>query len=377
MARRHVELCRRLDGVTVSTVAAPNAQGFDQGEPYGIAREPFTFRGARTALNRWRWGRSIGRRAADTDMIHCGNIRPCGYPVLAGRRKTRPRLPFLLYVNGSDLLREREKINKSLSKRWLLRRLLRQAAGIVANSAWTGETTFALCETLGVPPGDRLAAIELGTDPQQFRPQNDRRQLRARFGWEENTIAVTVARLVPHKGHDVALRAIAGVVREFPSLRYLVVGEGPNEQALRRLAADLGIGDKVVFAGALPDADIAEAYATSDVYIGLSRQDGVEVEGFGISFIEASASGIAVVAGDSGGVRSAVRDGETGIVVAPSDADAAASALRQLLTFPERRHAIGAAGRRAVETHYNWDRVARDTREFAEQAVRPAGARSG
>jgi phosphatidylinositol alpha-1,6-mannosyltransferase len=118
------------------------------------------------------------------------------------------------------------------------------------------------------------------------------------------------------------------------------------------------------------DADVAEAYATSDVYIGLSRQDGKAIEGFGISFIEASASGIPIIAGDSGGVRSAVRDGETGVVVEPNDPDAVASALRQLLASPERRKALGRAGRRAVETHYNWDRVARETTEFAERAVR-------
>ncbi|HJU74700.1 MAG TPA: glycosyltransferase family 4 protein [Gemmatimonadaceae bacterium] len=371
MARRHVELCRRLatDGVTVSTVDAPNAHTFDREEPYRITREPFTFRGARTAFNRWRWGRNIAQRARAADVIHCGNIRPCGYPVLAARRRAQARVPFLLYVNGGDLLREREKIASSAAKRWLARRLFKQAAGIVANSAWTAETAWTLCESLGIATADRIASIDLGTDPNQFRPENDRRQLRAKLGWDELCIAVTVARLVPHKGHDVALRAIAAVLREFPALRYLIVGDGPNEDVLRRLAADLGIADKVAFVGALPDADVAEAYATSNLYIGLSRLHGVEVEGFGISFIEAGASGIPVIAGDSGGVRSAVRDGETGIVVPPNDVDAAAAALRQLLGNPERRRALGRAGRRAVETHFNWDRVARDTCHFAEQIV--------
>ena len=123
-----------------------------------------------------------------------------------------------------------------------------------------------------------------------------------------------MARLVPHKGQDVALRACAAVVREHPTLRYLIVGEGNHEAALRRLAQDVGIADRVAFVGSLDDNEVAEAYATSDVYLGLSRQVGVDIEGFGISFIEASASGVPVIAGDSGGVRSAVRDGETGIL---------------------------------------------------------------
>lgn len=371
MARRHVELCRRLasEGVIVSTVSAANAQRFDQEEPYRITREPFSFQGAKTLPNRWRWARSIAQRAADVDVIHCGNIRPCGYPLMLARRRSACA-PFLIYVNGSDLLHEREKITASTMKRWFVKRLFAQSAGIVANSAWTAETAWALCETLGIDAANRIVAIDLGADPEQFRPENDRGALRASLGWKGLCVALTVARLVPHKGQDVALRAVAAVIREHPSLRYLIVGEGPNEATLRRLAGDLGIADRVVFAGALSDSDIAEAYATSDVYLGLSRESGKAIEGFGISFIEASASGLPVIAGDSGGVRSAVRDGETGIVVKPNDADAVASALRQLLANPERRTALGRAGRRAVETHYNWDRVARETTAFAERAVR-------
>ncbi len=371
MARRHVELCRRLanDGVIVSTVAAANAQRFDQEEPYRIAREPFTFQGAKTATNRWRWARSIARRAGDVDVIHCGNIRPCGYPLMLARRGAARGAPFLIYVNGSDLLQERERITASAMKRWFVRRLLSRCAGIVANSAWTAETAWCLCETLRIDAADRIVAIDLGTDPEQFRPENDRGALRASLGWKGLCVALTVARLVPHKGQDVALRAMAAVLREHPTLRYLIVGDGPNESTLRTLARDLGIADRVAFAGPMTDEEVAEAYATSDVYIGLSRQDGKAIEGFGISFIEASASGLPVIAGDSGGVRSAVRDGETGVVVPPNDCDAAASALRQLLANPERRKALGRAGRRLVETHYNWDRVARETAAFVERAV--------
>ena len=118
------------------------------------------------------------------------------------------------------------------------------------------------------------------------------------------------------------------------------------------------------------DDELPETYATSTVYLGASRVDKeINVEGFGISFLEAGASGIPSVAGDSGGVRSAVRDGETGIVVPPTDADAIADAIRSLLLNPDRRKQMGRAARHAVETHYNWDRVARDTRDFTSQVV--------
>jgi phosphatidylinositol alpha-1,6-mannosyltransferase len=175
---------------------------------------------------------------------------------------------------------------------------------------------------------------------------------------------LTVARLVAHKGQDVAIRALALLPAD---VHYLIVGSGPDEPRLRSLAAQVGVADRVTIAGALDDADVAEAYATASVYVGLSRRDGdVSVEGFGISFVEAGASGTPSVAGDSGGVRAAVRDGETGIVVAPTDPIAAATAIGALLANEARRAAMGAAARRAVETYYNWDRVARDTMAFVD-----------
>jgi phosphatidylinositol alpha-1,6-mannosyltransferase len=181
---------------------------------------------------------------------------------------------------------------------------------------------------------------------------------------------LTAARLVPHKGQDVALQALARLATDFPSLRYVVVGDGPDGSRLERLARELGVAGRVVFAGVLSDDDLADAYATATVYVGLSRvDDRVNVEGFGISFIEAAACGVPSVAGDSGGVRSAVRDGETGLVVPPTDADEVVRALRLLLDDTAMRRRLGACGRRLVETHYNWDRVARDTVAFAHQVA--------
>ena len=161
------------------------------------------------------------------------------------------------------------------------------------------------------------------------------------------------------------IRAVASLKAEFPALRYAIVGTGSDEARLRDLAGSLGLTGRMIFAGALSDDEVAEAYATSTVYAGLSRvEEGIHAEGFGISFLEAAASGVPSVAGDSGGVRSAVRDGKSGIVVPPTDVGAAANALRIFLSDEAKRSAMGRAGRMLVETYYNWDRVARDTREF-------------
>jgi phosphatidyl-myo-inositol dimannoside synthase len=164
---------------------------------------------------------------------------------------------------------------------------------------------------------------------------------------------------------------MAALTEEFPTLRYAIVGTGPDEGRLRALAAELKISDRTIFTGAVTDDEIAEAYATSTIYMGLSRVESVIfAEGFGISFLEAAASGVPSIAGDSGGVRSAVRDGISGIIVPPTDVRSVTDAIRDLLSNPEKRAAMGASARSLVETYYNWDRVARDTRVFTEQVVK-------
>ncbi len=374
MARRHVELCRRFadddNTMAVSTVAIHSPRKFDAHEPYDIHRQPFPFRDAKRFINQIRWSRWLSRFCRNRiDVIHCGNVRPVGYAVLATHR--RLGLPYLVYVNGGDLLRELRKARTSRLKRAGAARILGEASGIVATSKWVAELAGEVMDAVGIRTVPPVAALDLGTDPVAFHPSRDSRKLRARWRIGGAPIMITVARLVPHKGQDMGIRALAALRPEFPDLRYIIVGEGDEERTLRDLARELEVRDRVVFAGPMGDDELPEAYATSTVYLGASRVDrGINAEGFGISFLEASASGLPVVAGNSGGIRSAVRDGETGVVVPPTDLDAIVAALRGYLGNEARRRETGAAGRRAVETHYNWDRVARDTRQFTRDVVR-------
>jgi phosphatidyl-myo-inositol dimannoside synthase len=372
MARRHVELARRWPGGTmaVSTVAAA-APADDAAHRVAVLRQPFGFREANRFARQVQWARWLTRNMDGVALLHCGNIRPVGYAVWWAARRTRT--PYLVYVNGGDLLREKVKARGWL-KRASGRRILGDAAGIVANSAWSADVTRDVMRLMGVTAPPPVTVIDLGTDPEHFHPSRDTGALRARLGIGSAPLVLTVARLVPHKGQDVGIRAVAALATEVPALRYLLVGEGHDESRLRALAADLGVADRVIFAGPLSDADVAEAYATATVYLGASRLDrGVNVEGFGISFVEAGASGTPAVAGDSGGVRSAVRHGETGFVVPPDDVSAISVALRTLLTDGTRREAMGRAARVAVEQYYNWDRVARETHDLAERVARGGG----
>jgi glycosyltransferase involved in cell wall biosynthesis len=375
MARRHVELCRRFADrdttIEVSTVRAENAAAFDASEPYKINRQPFPFSMAKVFTNQLRWGRWLSSRAArEIDVLHCGNIRPVGYGVLLAH--LRRRAPFLVYVNGGDLLKEQAGIAASARKRFGARHILGAASGIVATSAWVAGLAADVMQQLGIERPPPIGAFDLGTDPKFFHPARDAGRLRAKWAIGDAPLLLTVARLIPHKGQDVVLRALAALKTEFPTLRYAMIGVGPDESRLRKLAEDLNVADRVIFAGAVSDDEVAEAYATSTVYVGLSRTDkSIDAEGFGISFVEASASGVPIIGGDSGGVRSAVRDGESGVIVPPQDVNAVVEALRAYLSNPAKRASTGMIGRSLVETYYNWDRVARDTRNFTYEVVKP------
>ena len=373
MARRHVELVRRFPNETesmiVSTVQLDGAEAFDRDESYRIYRQPFHFREANRFSRQLQWSRWLVMNADSVDVIHCGNIRPAGYATMWAN--SRLGIPYIVYVNGGDLLRELEKTAKSSLKKRTAHRIFGKASGIAATSEWVADLTRQVMDQVGIRRPPPVAALGLGTDPETFSPSKDSGKLRERWQTIANPILITVARLVPHKGQDTIIRALPEVAAQFPDVRYVIIGEGGDRTRLLGLARDLGVESNVILAGALPDADLPEAYATSTIYVGASRIDrAVNAEGYGISFLEAASSGLPVVAGDSGGVRSAVRDGETGIVIDPSDAGKWADTILLLLQDGNRRKELGRAGRAAVESYYNWERTARDTRDFTLSVTR-------
>ncbi len=370
MARHHVELCRRFtpDTISVSTVAPDNPAWCDQDEAYPILRERFTFREAKRLTSAVRWAAHLEQLARESiDVLHCGNIRSAGYAVWWASR--RLGIPYLLYVNGTDVLIERRKA-RSLVKRLFARNLFEGAAAVIAPSAWTAGVTRALLGELNARTMPRIEVVELGTDPTWFRPDRDTAAFSRTYDLDGRLVALTVARLVPHKGQDVAIRAVKALRDKGIDLRYLIVGEGLDHQRLSALANELGLEGVVRFTGRLSDAEIADAFARADLYLGISREDdSVAVEGFGISFAEAAASGTPAIAGDSGGIRSAVIDGVTGILIPPNDVVAAAAAIERLARDDALRARMGREARSLVEDRLNWARCALRTREIAAWAA--------
>jgi phosphatidylinositol alpha-1,6-mannosyltransferase len=153
-----------------------------------------------------------------------------------------------------------------------------------------------------------------------------------------------------------------------------VVGSGEGLRELEALAHQLRVNDRVRFLTDVPDRDLPGLYNCAEIYLGLSRLMDQRVEGFGISLVEAGACGVPVIAGRTGGIPEAVREKETGLLVNPEQPEEVSGALRSLLENPVRAKTMGLAGRRAVETYYNWNRVAADVARIGHelgQSIRP------
>jgi phosphatidylinositol alpha-1,6-mannosyltransferase len=169
-----------------------------------------------------------------------------------------------------------------------------------------------------------------------------------------------VSRLVPRKGQDMLIRALPTIRRRVPGAALLLGSGGPYRSTLERLAREHGVESDVVFTGSVPWAELPSLYAAGDVYAMpcRTRAAGLDVEGLGIVYLEASATGLPVVAGDSGGAPDAVLPGETGYVVGGRDVPAIAARITDLLADPAAARAMGAAGRAWVEREWRWERQA-------------------
>ena len=206
----------------------------------------------------------------------------------------------------------------------------------------------------------RLERLPSGVDTSLFRPGAGGDEVRRRHGLVDRPVVVCVSRLVPRKGQDVLIRALPLIQRRVPGAALLCVGGGPYLATLQRLARENDVTSSVVLTGSVSWAELPAHYDAGDVFAMpcRTRRAGLEVEGLGIVFLEASATGLPVVAGRSGGSPAAVRDGETGHVVDGTSVGEVADAVAGLLEDRDRARAMGAAGRAWVEKEWRWDVLA-------------------
>lgn len=242
------------------------------------------------------------------------------------------------------------------------RQALARIGGQVDVVTYLGEYTRARLQ----PAFGDVSMVQLpsGVDTATFHAGAGGEQVRARHGLTDRPVIVCVSRLVPRKGQDVLIRALSLVQQQIPEAALLIVGGGPAMPRLQSLVQQQGLQHDVVLTGSVPWEQLPAHYAAGDVFAMpcRDRMRGLEVEGLGIVFLEASATGLPVVAGRSGGSPDAVREGETGFVVDGTSVVEVAGRLVELLADPARAQAMGAAGRAWVEAEWRWDVLAQRLR---------------
>jgi phosphatidylinositol alpha-1,6-mannosyltransferase len=256
--------------------------------------------------------------------------------VLKGRLGVR----YVVAAHGAEILGPQ----RSPWHSFLMRQALRGADRVFAVSRFTADhvTRIGLSK-------ERIEVIPNGVDPRRFTPGPRDPELARRFGLHGREVILTVGGLVDRKGHDTVIRAMALLKDRRPNLRYLVAGgwslASSREPFLRALVAELGIEERVVFTGFVRDEDLPAIYRLGDLFVMTGREI-VErgwVEGFGISYLEAAASGLPIVATRAGGVEDAVTE-ENAVFVPPDDPAATAAAIEKLLDDSGRRNRMSESG---------------------------------
>jgi phosphatidylinositol alpha-1,6-mannosyltransferase len=241
------------------------------------------------------------------------------------------------------------------------RQLLRRIGERTDTLTYLGEYTRSRIAAAVTPrAAARMVQLPPGVDEKTFYPGSGGAVVRARLGLADRPVVVCVSRLVARKGQDTLILALPRILREFPDAVLLIVGDGPYRRDLERLAARTGVAAAVRFTGAVPWAELPAHYGAGDVFAMpcRTRLGGLDVEGLGIVYLEASATGLPVVAGDSGGAPDAVLEGETGYVVRGGSPHQTADRVLTLLRDPELRSRLGERGRQWVEEAWRWDLLA-------------------
>jgi phosphatidylinositol alpha-1,6-mannosyltransferase len=241
------------------------------------------------------------------------------------------------------------------------RHLLRRIGESTDTLTYLGEYTRSrIAGALTERAAARMTQLPPGVDEKTFHPGSGGDEVRARLGLTDRPVVVCVSRLVPRKGQDTLIRAMPRILAAEPDAVLLIVGDGPYGKDLRRLARETGVAGSVRFTGAVPWEELPAHYGAGDVFAMpcRTRRGGLDVEGLGIVYLEASATGLPVVAGDSGGAPDAVLDGETGWVVRGGVPEEAADRIVTLLGDAELRRRMGERGRAWVEEKWRWDLLA-------------------
>lgn len=347
------------DRTEICAPRAPGSAEIDADYPIAVHRLPlplgesFLAKAAKTAIPPvWALQRMLDRTP---NRLHCGQVFSSGLLGLACRRWFG--LPYVVYVYGSETVR----LGGTGRSRDLMLAILSEADTVVTNS----DSTTREFADFGVAR-DRLLRVYPGVDPRVFVPAPPDPAWVERLGLDGKRVLLTVARLDQRKGHDLVIRALARLPDD---VVYLVPSKGREEDRLKSLVDELGLTNRVHFLGFVPDEDLPTLYNLCDIHVMPNRvTEGTQlegdIEGFGISFVEAGSCGKPVVGGRSGGAMESVQDGRTGLLVDPTSEDELVDAIGSILDDADRAAEMGRLARARVEQELDWRILARQVEQI-------------
>ena len=342
-------------GVVVYAPAWSGAAEFDAGQPFPVVRHPTSLMLPVPGVAR-RARAILAEHSCDTVLF--GAAAPLGLLAPGLRAAGATRIVALTHGHEAG---------------WAVlpgaRFLLRKIGDSVDVLTYLGEYfRLRIARALSAPAAARMVRLAPGVDNGQFRPGAGGEAgagIRARLGIKADAqVVLCVSRLVPRKGQDTLISAwprvlAAARAQEGPEPVLLIVGGGPYGSKLRKLAQRVGVAGSVIFTGSVPWDDLPAYYAAGTIFAMpcRTRRAGLDVEGLGIVYLEASATGLPVIGGDSGGAPDAILPGETGYVVHGGDVSELAERLIQLLADPDAAASMGDKGLAWIDQEWRWDLV--------------------
>ncbi|NTV29134.1 MAG: glycosyltransferase family 4 protein [Candidatus Omnitrophica bacterium] len=343
-------LCRALSAADIMVLAPAcgDTSEFDRAQAFKIIRRPYVIR---TPLLEklvkivlpFFFARTILAREG-VAYLHCAHVLSTGFIGLAFKRLRG--LNYIIYSHSADILEHR-------GKPWLrpwLDRILASASYIVVSNRFTAVKL----QEMGIPEGKILLSWPK-IDSDAFTVAADRAPVLEGLGLAGRRLILSVGRLVERKGFDKMIAAMPEILRTAPEAVYVVFGRGPDSVRLHRLVEEAGLTESVRFIQG-DDATKKALLSACAIFVMVSREirERGDTEGFGMVFLEAGACGKPVVAGDSGGVRDAVAEGESGLLVDPEDPSAVAGAVSRLLSDSALAARLGEQGKKRVRDKFDY-----------------------
>lgn len=335
--------------ITVITRWVPGCDKFDASNEIEVIREPVGTLLATPTLKR-----KIGQLldSGRFDAVHFPSAMPTS---LIGPRVVAPRgIPYAVTAHGGEFL-----LASKLP--WFKRQLkavLSQASVILPQATTTEDR---IRQWLPEPPP--MVLVTCGVDLDRYKPG----------GRDFNPPTIlSVSRLVARKGPATLIRALPAVLQKHPHAEAVIVGDGPDLSRLERLAAKHSVQHAIRFTGSQPWEKVPQFYSAASVFALPTRErfGGIETEGLPLVFVEAAASGLPLVGGDAGGVKDAVHDGETGLLVDGREPAQTADAINSLLDDPEAARAMGDRARAMVEKSFTWEHISDTFKQTLETYCR-------